>query len=96
MPGKDFGKVAPVPQGQAATLWWSFSGAAKQDKTRPRPEEEQELSRMTFTGTLIEDLIAAVERAEAKAQGFETTEIQPWLASVQENANYDPKLLGVA
>jgi hypothetical protein len=51
---------------------------------------------MTFTGTLIEDLIAAVERAEAKAQGLETTEIQPWLASVQDNANYDPKLLGVA
>ncbi len=51
---------------------------------------------MTFTGTLIEDLIAAVERAEAKAQDFETTEIEPWLASVQENANCDPKLLGVA
>jgi hypothetical protein len=51
---------------------------------------------MTFTGTLIEDLIAAVERAEAKAQDFEMTEIEPWFASVQENANYDPKLLGVA
>jgi hypothetical protein len=51
---------------------------------------------MTFTGTLIEDLIAAVERAEAKAQSLEMTEIQPWLASGQENANYDSKLLGVA
>ncbi|HYU46430.1 MAG TPA: hypothetical protein VEK84_09675 [Terriglobales bacterium] len=49
-----------------------------------------------FTGTLIEDLIAAVERAEAKAQSFDRTEIEPWFASVQENASYDPKLIGVA
>lgn len=51
---------------------------------------------MTFTGTMIEDLIATVERAEAKAQHLEIAEIEPWFASVQENANYDPKLLGVA
>ena len=51
---------------------------------------------MIFTGTLIEDLIAAVERAEAKAKNFEATEIEPWFASVQENANYDSKLIGVA
>jgi len=51
---------------------------------------------MTFTGTLIEDLIATVERAEAKAQEFEMAEIEPWFASAQDNANYDSKLLGVA
>ena len=48
---------------------------------------------MTFTGTLIEDLIATVERAEAKAQDLEMTEIEPWFASVQENTNYDSILV---
>ena len=51
---------------------------------------------MMFTGNLIEDLIATVERAEAKAQDLAMTEIEPWFASVQENANYDSKLVGVA
>ena len=51
---------------------------------------------MMYTGTLIEDLIAAVERAEAQAQSFERTEVEPWFASVQENPNYDPRPIGVA
>ena len=51
---------------------------------------------MTFTGTLIEDLIAMVERVEARAQDLEGTEVEPWVVSAQENANYDSKLLGVA
>jgi hypothetical protein len=72
---------------------------------------------MTFTGTLIEDLMAAVERAEQERQAFrtaaveastgeslvgeslfldETSRVEPWFASVQENAEYDPKILGVA
>lgn len=49
-----------------------------------------------FTGTMIEDLIATVERAEAKARDREITEVEPWFASVQENANHDSKLFGVA
>ena len=51
---------------------------------------------MTFTGTLIEELIATVERAEARAHHLDAAEIEPWIASAQENTNYDPKLLGVA
>jgi len=51
---------------------------------------------MTFTGTLIEDLIATVERAEQRTQSDEVLDVEPWLASVQENADYDSKLLGVA
>ena len=72
---------------------------------------------MTFTGTLIEDLMAAVERAEQVRQAFRTAAVEasngetlvgetlflseaslvePWFASVQENAEYDPKILGVA
>jgi hypothetical protein len=59
-----------------------------------------------FTGTLIEDLIATVERAEANTQELTPIEIEPrfiepcfiepWIASAQENSDYDSKLRGVA
>jgi hypothetical protein len=66
---------------------------------------------MTFTGTLIEDLMATVERAEQRAQFDEASTVdqmfanpmfvmesqsEPWLASVRQNTEYDSKLLGVA
>jgi hypothetical protein len=61
---------------------------------------------MTFTGTLIEDLMARVERAEQRARSdgallaepvlVETSLVEPWFASTQENTDYDSKLLGVA
>ena len=51
---------------------------------------------MMFTGTLIEDLIATVERVEAKTQDLEMTEVEPWFATVPENVTCDSKLLGVA
>ena len=51
---------------------------------------------MMFTGTLIEDLIATVERAEANTPEFESTDIEPWFASIQDSINYESKLLGVA
>jgi hypothetical protein len=51
---------------------------------------------MMFTGTLIDDLIAVVERTEARAKDREPMPIEPWIASAQENTEYDPKFLGVA
>jgi|HubBroStandDraft_1064217.scaffolds.fasta_scaffold00123_35 hypothetical protein len=71
---------------------------------------------MTFTGTLIENLMATVERAEQRAQPegalaakspavepcfvesllAEPLLVEPWFASVQENAEYDSKFIGVA
>jgi hypothetical protein len=66
---------------------------------------------MKFTGTLIEDLIATVERAERTAQSNRalpgeplaaesllvgTLVDEPWFASVQETRDYDSKLIGVA
>ena len=52
---------------------------------------------MTFTGTLIEDLIATVERVEDTLDADEIMmEIQPWLAINQENTGSDSKFLGVA
>lgn len=78
-----------------------------------------EPSKMKFTGTLIEDLMATVERAEQRAQFgaplgestlgepmlvepmlLESPAIEPsleaWFASVQECADCDSKLMGVA
>jgi hypothetical protein len=88
------------------TLWWSFPGAAKKNRTRPRPEKKTGTFAMTFTGTLIEDLMATVERAEQRAQSdgalvvepflVEPLLVEPWFASAQENADYDSKFLGVA
>lgn len=49
-----------------------------------------------FTGTLIDDLIAAVERAEARTQQLAPIEIEPWISSVQDERDSEPKLLGVA
>jgi hypothetical protein len=96
VPGKDFEE----------TLWWSFPGAAKKNRTRPRPGRKTGTFEMTFTGTLIENLMATVERAERRAQpdgplvvepfAVEPLLVESWFASVQENADYDSKFLGVA
>jgi hypothetical protein len=60
---------------------------------------------MTFTGSLIENLMATVERAEQRASSDEpmfaqdfvqNIDAQPWVVSIQQNANYDSKFLGVA
>ncbi len=58
-----------------------------------------------FTGTLIEDLIATVERAEQATSNTmlvadsllaESWFADSWFASVQERMDCDSKLLGVA
>ncbi len=52
---------------------------------------------MMLTGTLIEDLIATVERVEQRAQAEEViAEMEPWFVSGQDSASCDNKLLGVA
>jgi hypothetical protein len=83
-----------------------FRRAAKKNRTRPRPEKKTGTFEMTFTGNLIDDLMATVERAERRAQSDEALSfeplvaepllVEPWFASVQENADYDSELLGVA
>jgi hypothetical protein len=49
-----------------------------------------------LTGTLIEDLIATVERVQQRAQAEDILEIEPWFAAMQDDANCEPKFLGVA
>ncbi len=53
-----------------------------------------------YTGTLIDQLIASVERAEertVKAQSTETIEFEAWLATAGwDTAQNETKLLGVA
>ena len=56
---------------------------------------------MAYTGTMIDDLMATVERAEQRVQpdGAVVTEpmlVESWFASVQQTTEYDSKLLGVA
>ncbi len=61
---------------------------------------------MTFTGTLIEDLMATVERVEQRTQATESPVAEcllvgapmaeAWFAAAQEHAEYDSKLSGVA
>jgi hypothetical protein len=51
------------------TLWWSFPGAAKKKQNKAASGEEKTGTfEMTFTGTLIESLMATVERAEQRTQ----------------------------
>ena len=51
-----------------------------------------------YTGNLIDQLMATVERAEARAeQKSELSQLEHWYAvSAQELAQLDPDLLGVA
>ena len=71
---------------------------------------------MTFTGSLIDDLMATVERVEQRTQTMEAFMTEPrlmeamahqpalvdpvivecWLASVQDNADYESRIVGVA
>ncbi len=103
--------MAAVPYEEAATLWWNFPGAAKKRQNKAASGEETGIFEMTFTGTLIEDLMATVERVEKRARAdralvvnasalepkvVEPALVQPWLATVQENTDYDSKFIGVA
>jgi hypothetical protein len=102
-----------------------FSPGGQEKKKQGRAGEEKlEHFQMIFSGTLIQDLIATVERAERLREvssrsgaiamtmtvtttsgecpledslpGVESSPIELWLTSVEQNTNYDPKLLGVA
>jgi hypothetical protein len=55
-------------------------------------------TRKMLTGTLIEDLMTAVERVERKAQAEEAlmAVIEPWFVSVQGSVICDNELAGVA
>jgi hypothetical protein len=41
VPGKDFGNRGRHLQEQAATLWWSFPGAAKKKQNKAASGEEK-------------------------------------------------------
>jgi hypothetical protein len=76
------------------------SGQEKTKQGRVREEKLEKLA-MTFTGTLIDDLMAAVDRAQQRSHPdepsfAESIVVEPWLASVHENTDYDSKFLGVA
>jgi hypothetical protein len=90
-----------------------FSRSGQVEK-RTKAESEKEKTgtfEMTYTGTLIEDLMATVERAEQRVQPdgalfsravvsepllVEPMLVESWFASVEQSMEYDSKLLGVA
>lgn len=78
-------------------LWWSISGTATKNKIRPGLEREAGNVEM-LTGTLIEDLIATVERVERKTQAEAelAAQMEIWFMSSQDNASCDNNLRGVA
>jgi len=84
-----------VQAGRNSVVEFSRSGQEKTEQGRVR-RRKTGIFEMTFTGTLIEDLMATVERAEQRAQLDGASVVEPWFASVQENTDYDSKLLGVA
>ena len=74
-----------------------FPERPRRNETRPGPEKKTGLFEMTFTGTLIEDLMATVERVEKRARAdralaVDASALEPM---VVENADYDSKFLGV-
>jgi hypothetical protein len=83
-----------VQAGRNSVVEFSRSGQEKTEQGRVRRRKLE--YEMTFTGTLIEDLMATVERAEQRAQSDGASVVEPWFASVQENTDYHSKLLGVA
>jgi hypothetical protein len=75
--------------------------ASQLNTNKAGSERESGKDERMFTGTLIEGLMAAVERAEARTQELtpieiETCSVELLIASVQENPDSEPKLLGVA
>jgi hypothetical protein len=78
---------------------FSRSGQEKQNKAASG--KKNGTFEMTFTGSLIENLMATVERAERRASSEEpmfaqNMDAQAWVVSMQRNADYDPKFFGVA
>jgi hypothetical protein len=82
-----------------------FSRSGQEKQTKAASGKKNGTFEMTFTGSLIENLMATVERAERRAssdepmfaQGFaQNIDAQPWVVSMQQNADYDSKFLGVA
>jgi len=55
-------------------------------------------TKMMFTGTLIEDLIATVERVQQRtlAEAETIAAIEVWFMPGQESAGCESRLLGVA
>jgi hypothetical protein len=79
---------------------FSRSGQEETEQGRLRVKKTGTFA-MMFNGSLIENLIAAVERAEQRAQSIEPMFAEdladePWFASGHESTDNESKLLGVA
>ena len=88
-----------------------FPERPRRNKNKAVSGKKNWILAMTLTGNLIESLMATVERVEQSsgwrraqadeplfAENFagEPLLAEPWLASIQENADYDANFIGVA
>ena len=78
-----------------------FPGTAKRIENKAVSGDKKAGYSEMFTGTLIDDLIATVERAEQAAQSSGDSVAasmiaDAWFSSVQESTEYDSKLFEVA
>jgi hypothetical protein len=80
--------------GKNSVVEYLRSGQAVKNKAESGKQEVKEM----LTGTVIEDLMAAVERVERKAQAEAAlmAVIEPWFVSVEGSAFCDNELAGVA
>jgi hypothetical protein len=88
--------------GKSLSVVEFFRSGQEEIKTRPRPEKKSWNREMKFSGSLIENLMATVERAEQRAQSdealfgealaIETMGVERWLgeASLAGRSLADP------
>jgi hypothetical protein len=81
VPGKDFRRNSVV----------EFSRSGQKQQNKAASEKKTGTFEMKFTGTLIEDLIATVERAERMAQSNRALSGEPLTA---ESMFVEPLLVG--
>jgi hypothetical protein len=81
--------------GQDSVVELFRSGHEKIEQGRVR-KRKQETRDMMLTGTLIEDLITAVERAQQRAEAEEMMEMEIWFAAGEDNSSRETNFLGVA
>jgi hypothetical protein len=67
LPGSRCGDSTACRVKTLEKLWWSFRGTAKKKNNKAVSAKKSWKEQMKFSGTLIEELMATVERAERRA-----------------------------
>jgi len=83
--------------GKDSVVEYFRSGQEKIEQGRVRKRKTGN-TEMMFTGTMIEDLIATVERAQQRtlAETDTIADLETWFVSAHDGAGCDNKFLGAA